>query len=127
MWRLPFNWILAEAQNAGLLVNPHRLDTVLHEPPPPPHPWTDAQHESLTLLWWPAEFFPKLRWSSRLGMRVPEIGLGRHRSIHNGALMHQSTLLRIRDTSYAPPNLSQAFRDRVRALPEVPAWLAYEG
>jgi uncharacterized protein (DUF2235 family) len=120
LWRMAFEWLLGEARTAGLLVDPERLEAVLHRTPPPQRPWTEPQHESLTLLWWPAEFFPKLRWRAQLGMRVPELGLGRHRYIQDNALLHQSTLRRIRDTSYAPPNLPQAFLDKVRALADVP-------
>ncbi len=60
-------------------------------------------------------------------MRLPHLGLGKHRSIHQGgACIHQSTLRRIRDSTYAPPNLSPAFREAVRGLETVPAALPYE-
>ncbi len=125
LWRQPFEWILGEAKKCGLQDDALRLHKILNRAPPSPAPWTDRQHESLTPLWWPAEFFPKLRWRSDLGKRRPELGLGRRRSIHEGALIHWSTLRRIRESSYAPPNMTPAFLDKVRALANVPATLAY--
>jgi len=126
LWRMAFVWMLEEAEKAGLLVNDQRLQQVLHKSQPPERPWTEPQHESLTAVWWPAEFFPKLQWRAALKRRVPQIGLGRHRYIKDGAMMHRATLLRIRDASYAPPNLSQDFLNKVRALQEVPDALAYK-
>ncbi len=127
LWRVPFLWIVDEARNAGLLVDDRRLQTVLEKPPVSPRPWDDPQHESLTWLWWPAEFFPKMVWRPNLQKRVPDIGRGRHRFIRPGDVMHKSTLLRIRETAtYAPPNLSERFRERVKGLEVVPEWLAYE-
>ena len=126
LWRLPFQWILDQAQKAGLRVDPHRLHKVLNRTLPSPSPWTDRQHESLTPAWWPAEFFPKLRWRPGSSWRVPQMGLGRHRFIHEQALMHRSTLLRIREIDYAPPNFSQKFLDKVRGLAVVPDALPFE-
>jgi uncharacterized protein (DUF2235 family) len=126
LWRMPFAWILNEAEHAGLLVDPQRLATVLNRTPSPPSPWREPQHESLTLRWWPAEFFPKLSWRSTIARRVPQIGLGRHRSIHDRALLHESTLQRIRETCYAPPNFSQEFLEKIRGLQAVPATLPFE-
>jgi uncharacterized protein (DUF2235 family) len=126
LWRMPFQWILDEAQKAGLLVDPERLAKILNRTPPSPRPWTDPQHESLTLAWWPAEFFPKLRWRPGSSWRLPQMGLGRHRFIPDQALMDESTLLRIRETDYAPPNLSPKFLEQVRGLPTVAGALPFE-
>lgn len=126
LWRVPFEWILSGAQSAGLLVDPQRLQTVLNRTAPSERPWTDQQHESLTTTWWPAEFFPKLEWQADSARRVPKLGLGRHRPIKEGAMIHNSTLLRIRDVSYSPPNLSEKFLEKVRALPVVPESVPFE-
>jgi len=125
LWRMPFDWLLDEARNAGLLVNQDRLKAVIKTPPS--QPWMEPQHESLRGLWWLAEFFPKMAWRPDLHCRLPSFGLGRHRFVHDGALLHRSTLLRIRDkTDYAPPNLSKDFLDQVRGLSEVPDTLPYQ-
>jgi hypothetical protein len=128
LWRVAFEWLLAEAEKFGLRVNGRRLKTVLDRSRPPERPWAEPQHDSLTGLWWPAEFFPKLAGRPDGSRRLPRVGLGRHRVVPQHALIHQSTLLRIRDSSlaYAPPNLSPRFLDRVRRLPNVPPWLPFE-
>jgi len=126
LWRGPFTWILEEAKHAGLLVDPECLHAVLTKTPATPKPWLDPKHESLTLAWWPAEFLPKLQHVPDSQRRRLRMNLGRHRYIQEGAWLHKSTLLRIRESAYAPPNLSKAFLERVRALPEVPDVLAYD-
>jgi uncharacterized protein (DUF2235 family) len=125
LWRLPFEWVIIEAKKAGLLVNPERMQTVVPVPSQPPPPWKDRQHESLTPSWWPAELFPKLVWRPGRSFRLPHMNLGRHRVINDGALIHNSTLLRIRDMNYNPPNLSGEFLDKVRSLSAVPENLPY--
>jgi uncharacterized protein (DUF2235 family) len=127
LWRLPFQWILDEAQKAGLLFNAQRLEHVLHYGTHTLRPWDDRQHESLTPIWWPAEFFPKLVWHADTNSRRPEIGLGHHRVISVGQMIHKSAILRIRETDYAPPNLSSEFRQKVRHLAVVPEALEYTG
>lgn len=74
LWRVPFGWILDAAQTAGLLVDQARLQRVLQATPASPSPWNDTKHESLTSLWWPAEFFPKIVWRPDTRKRVPDIG-----------------------------------------------------
>jgi hypothetical protein len=122
---MPFNWILNEAEKAGLLVDKQRLRTVLDHPPPSAAPWDDPQHESLTLLWWPAELFPKIRRRPGSWPR-PRLGLGRHREVHAGAPIDWSALLRIRETSYSPPNLNSEFLNKVRNLEQVPDSMPYQ-
>jgi hypothetical protein len=107
-------------------VDPQRLEKIRTRTPPSLCPWKDPQHESLTPLWWLAEFFPKLRWQSGSSYRVPQMGLGRHRFIHDKALIDKSALLRIREIRYAPPNFSDAFLEKVRGLSEVPETLPFE-
>jgi hypothetical protein len=103
--------------------------------------WADPKHESLTGWWWLAEFFPKFVWrqvsspdfkgSSGTRNTPPQrethysrtlaVGLGRYRHIETGALIHNSTLLRIRklELAYAPPNFPKAFLEKVRAREDV--------
>jgi uncharacterized protein (DUF2235 family) len=126
LWRAPFEWMLGEAEQAGLLVDPQRLQIVLNRAAPSTRPWMDQQHESLTPLWWPAEFFPKLQWRPKSRDRFPAIGMGRHRRVDDNALIHKSTLLRIREAQYAPPNLSERFLETVRALAVVPESLPFK-
>jgi hypothetical protein len=129
LWRGPFTWILEEACQAGLAVDPQRLDKVLTKTESSAKPWLDDKHESLTAAWWPAEFIPKLQQVPPVPpshRRRLHMNRGRPRFIQQGACLHKTTLLRIRETAYAPPNLSKTFLDKVRALPDVPEMLLYE-
>jgi len=127
LWRFPFEWILDEAQHAGLLIDSQRRHEVLHRTEPLPSSWLDPQHESLTPAWWPAEFFPKVTSRPGFSTRFPAIGLGHRRHIREGSLIHGSALLRLKKGTYAPPNLSDQFVALVRSLPSVPEVLPYEG
>jgi uncharacterized protein (DUF2235 family) len=126
LWRVPFDWVLGEARTAGLLVDQQRLEAVLHRATPPARPWDEPQHESLKGLWWLAEFFPKLPRDHESGRLSPRIGLGRHRRLPDGSLLHKSTLLRIRETEYSPPNLPADFLEKVRQLAVVPEVLVLQ-
>lgn len=122
LWRVAFEWMLKEATDAGLLVDAARLQAVRTRSPVPAHPWGEPAHESLTKAWWPAEFFPKLRWSKEKNGRRPAIGRGRRRFVPPCSWIHPAALERIRDPSlkYSPPNLDDAFLQKVRSLPAVP-------
>lgn len=106
LWREPFNWMLGEAMAFGLNVDEQALKRVLNRVPIPKRPWAEPQHESLTWRWWPAEFFPKMRWDESRGRTRPRLGLGRRRSIPADAQLHESVLRRVRDARphYLPSN-----------------------
>jgi uncharacterized protein (DUF2235 family) len=130
IWRAPFEWLLAEAKEAGLELNDPRLSVVMDKyrtvQMNTRNPATDPQHESLHGFWWILEFFPKLVWNSKLKRKVPKLGLGRHRIIPEKALIHKSTLLRIRENqTYSPSNISPTFRNRVISLSSLPDVMEY--
>jgi uncharacterized protein (DUF2235 family) len=126
LWRPPFEWLLREAEKAGLRTDPERLRRVLSRTAASASPWTDEQHESLTWKWWPAELFPKRVWHRESSRRRMTFNRGRRRHVHDGAAIHFSTLRRIRERKdYAPRNLSADFLDQVRGLSEVPETLAF--
>jgi uncharacterized protein (DUF2235 family) len=126
LWRVPFGWVLDEARAAGLLVDKGRLQQVLGRSSASPAPWDDPRHESLRGAWWLAEYFPKVVWHPDTKRNSPDIGRGRHRLIRDGDVLHRAVLSRIRETTYAPPNLSEAFRQRVKRLDAVPDSLPYQ-
>jgi uncharacterized protein (DUF2235 family) len=125
LWRIPFEWMLREATTAGLLVDVERLAEVRSKSEIPVKPWGEPQHESLEGPWWVAEVVPKLVYQPSTKRSVLSVGLGHHRTVQDGALLDGSVLERIRRTGYAPPNLSEAFVARVKALPTVPATYPY--
>ena len=126
LWRNAFQWMVDEARTSGLLMDDQRLQRVLSRTAPPEKPWLEPKHESLTALWWPAEFFPKLQWRPNLRRRLPDIGRGRNRVVKPGAVLHRSTVLRIRESDYAPPNLSKEFIAKLRQLDVVPDAVEYQ-
>jgi hypothetical protein len=125
LWRVTFEWMLAEAVAAGLLVDEQRLAHVRTRSTPPAQPWAEPQHESLTGSWWIGEIVPKLVYNPATQRRRPAVGLGRHRTLEPGALIDRSALERLLRTEYRPPNLSADFVDLVRALPAAPGTLPY--
>jgi uncharacterized protein (DUF2235 family) len=124
LWRPAFEWMVNEGKAAGLLVDDERLVRVLRGSNAT-DPWEGEMHESLSWKWWPAEVFPKMVWRPGRGKR-PELGLGRHRAIDRPVELHHSALRRIRGaTGYAPPNLSEGFRQKVMNLSTIPETLTY--
>jgi len=118
LWQASFEWMVTEAKNAGLLLDPARYTALTSEPTPA---WMEEQHESLKGVWWLAEFFPKLEWDFKRKRRVPKFGLGRHRFVHDGAIIDGAVLQRLRGkANYQPPNLSGEFKTQIRQLPNVP-------
>lgn len=125
LWLTPFEWILSGARDRGLLFDAARLRGVIGQSPT--SPCLDRQHESLRGLWWPAEFFPKMPYSSAKQRRLLALGLGRHRTIMAGESIHRCALERLRDKAeYRPPNISQAFVDTLRRVDPLPETLAYD-
>ena len=126
LWKVPFQWIVTEAERAGILINHGRLRKLLTKTPLSRRPWDEKKHESLTPLWWIAEFFPKLAWRPGIPVRLPYLNLGRRRQVHEGAQIHRSALIRIQKTDYAPPNFSASFVARIRSLRNLPVSMPYE-
>ena len=128
LWLRPFQWMLDESRAAGLFIDEDRLKSVLAVAPTSENAWVDPQHESLTPLWWPVEWFPKLRYYSELNRRLPHLNRGRPRVMIKGEMIDEWALRRIRDANYTPPNLSAGFCAFIRALREdqIPEFISYE-
>jgi hypothetical protein len=112
--------MLAEAKGAGLCIDEDRLQHLLTRTPQPSQPWREPQHESLHGAWWLAEIVPKTQWQSETKSQHLAVGLGRHRQIQIGSMIHNSALKRIKFTNYDPLNLSARFKARVKALDDIP-------
>jgi uncharacterized protein (DUF2235 family) len=110
--QLTLRWMLDEAEDAGLRLDPERKAAILGAAPPyiPPDPTTPIVHLSITGWWYLAELLPKVmrredptgRWT-----RMIRPNLGRRRQIADGALVHVSVEQRMAATTvrYRPPNL----------------------
>ena len=94
--KVTLQWMLKEAKDAGLLVDPGRIDLVLgrsgggYVPPDP----KAEMHGSLTVSWWPAEFIPKKHYDWKSKQEARRMNLFRRRTIPAGALIHQSAFER---------------------------------
>ena len=93
--KVTFEWMLLEAIEQGLMVDPERAEIVMGEGASPeglpkyvgPDP-KGVQHQSLTGAWWLAEVFPRTRqgrWGLPLGRWV--------RAIPEGAVIHATVPL----------------------------------
>jgi uncharacterized protein (DUF2235 family) len=118
LWRIPFDWMLRAAQNAGLEVDATRLAQVFPGLDAADRVWADRPHESLKGAWHAAELFPKLSYRSKLKMKVPAFGLWRCRSIRDREMLDRSTLLRLKDGKYTPGNIPASF---LKTLPAAEA------
>jgi uncharacterized protein (DUF2235 family) len=113
--KIALQWMVCEAEPAGLRVDPDRKAEILGGKPPyvAPDPLTVNQHESLEGAWWIAEFWPKIfsykvqvagqpdKWKKWI-----RLNLGRPRTILDGVRLHQSVEDRLRGVpSYRPKNL----------------------
>lgn len=127
LWLVAFLWMIAEATQHGLAVNSDRINWVRnHHGPPPADPWMEPTHESLQgFLWNAAEYYPKRHWRQDHGYYYAA-NRGSPRFIHEGALIHESALLRIRRGGYSPRNFFHSFIEKIRSLPGVPTTLAFE-
>ena len=88
--------MLGEAIAAGLAVDPEKMETVLGgkgEPYIKPEP-SALPHESLTGLWWLAEFLLKKHfdWARKEWRR--RMNLGRRRTIPPGSFVHRAAYQR---------------------------------
>ena len=127
LWRLSFDWIVDEAQKAGLLVDQDRLATAMPSEPADREIWADLVHESLTEKWKLAEYWRKKTWNSQTKTYEWKAGNSTPRVIPENALIHDSALKRLRKSSlkYEPANISAAFRQQVDQLTSIPLTLPY--
>jgi uncharacterized protein (DUF2235 family) len=112
LWRIPFQWMIEEAQKQGLRINDKAFDQALAgKKTRSGREWADQHHESLTPKWWPVEFLIK-----KHGLHGYRMNLFRRRLVPEGAMLHSSVLRRIRDPQrgYSPSNLNDAFLRFVR-------------
>jgi len=100
--KLALEWMLLEASEHGLLVDPDAALAVLNEPRLPDHRAPIV--ESLVGAWKVCEYFPKLTWDPRTRRQRPRLNRGRSRWIADDALVHGSALKRHAEGDYRPDN-----------------------
>jgi uncharacterized protein (DUF2235 family) len=109
--KITLEWMLVEAIQHGLLVDPDRARKEISNPAPDHRA---KLHNSLAWYWWPAEFWPKvvsLRNDDGSFRQRPRLNLGRRRRIRRNPTVHQSVVDRIRDKTdgYSPRNLPKSY------------------
>jgi uncharacterized protein (DUF2235 family) len=105
--KIPLRWVLQEAKNAGLLLDPSRVREVLDDPAPDPN---GEIHESLIGWWRMLEFLPQRRFyfpKKRLAWRWPN--WFRRRCLQPTdcpvPVIHGSVRLRMSNGQYKPRNI----------------------
>ena len=114
--KITLEWMVAEAQQFGLRIDPGKAETVLGKPDHSKGTDTAMQyvqpdstamvHESLKGPWWVVEVFPHKIY--RKSDKLPHwtIPLGSHRTIPEGSLIHNSVFDRMEKIeTYRPRNL----------------------
>ena len=110
--QIALRWMVCEAEQAGLQVDPNRKAEILGGKPPyvAPDPLTRNQHKSLRGPWWIAEFWPKIvhvETAPGVWKKTFRLNLARRRYIAPDVVVHQSVEARLKDPSlnYKPSNL----------------------
>jgi uncharacterized protein (DUF2235 family) len=123
--QIALEWMVQQAEAAGLLIDQNVKARVLPKPgdprgaqppgaPPAAQPpdYRGPAHESLKWYWWPAEVWPKEfhdpadNFATKLRMN-----LGRRRFMREGAAIHESVVMKMRDDpTYRPPNLPTDYK-----------------
>jgi uncharacterized protein (DUF2235 family) len=108
--QIALEWMLAEAESAGLSVDRGRKADILGAKPPyvSPDPNTSNHHQSLRDAWWIAELWPKIEYrvTTKGFAKSIRINLGRRRGIRSGSLIHETVKIRMEGSSgYRPKNI----------------------
>ena len=114
---IALQWMVGRAENAGLFINQQMKATVLPQRDVPGANYVAPSaggplHESLTGLWWLAEFIPK-RYKDPAANFATRwmIHAGRHRHLNDGAKIHQSVFDRKSMVpTYQPTNLPSQYQ-----------------
>jgi len=97
--KIALEWMLNEAENAGLIVDSQKASRVLGLTDPAfarPDPM-GTLHRSLAGFWWILELWPKPHMDMRVNppKKKWRVGLGRCRTIPADSTIHQTVLLRM--------------------------------
>jgi uncharacterized protein (DUF2235 family) len=114
---IALQWMICEAETAGVRIDPDRKADILggKKPYVPPDPLSKNQHESLHGPWWIAEFWPKIvskETSPGVWKKSLRMNLARRRWIAADSVVHPSVEGRLADKSlgYSPTNLPAQHR-----------------
>ena len=115
--KLTLEWMMNEADAAGLLINSQKADVILGNAPPPrdpgyaivkPNPCAEM-HESLCKFWWLLEVLPHSYWDWDKARRYWTIPRGARRIIPEDSCIYQSVIDRMEYCGYRPSNLPKSY------------------
>jgi uncharacterized protein (DUF2235 family) len=125
LWWNSFKWMQEQAASSGLYFDQDKLAALVADKPQ--RPWVEQINSSFRpAFWYVGEVWPKLTYCPKFDIRYPRCNFGRRRQVHQGALIDQAALERIRDADlrYTPRNMPATFISTVKALAKVPPYLA---
>ncbi len=112
---ITLEWMLNEAEDAGVILIPDRVDLVLGRNSTSypavrklyESPKQSIVHDSLEGLWWILEYIPGIYYDKELSKDAYRVPRGRPRRLPRGALLHHTVYERLKDESadYDPANL----------------------
>ena len=118
-------WMLCEAVQLGLLVDPEEAARQVGRVPPHPPIAPDVMppagqlHQSLKGWWWPLEFLPHRYYDATTKTKHWKIPMGESRVIPPGSVFHESVARKItEDPTYQPKNLPAGWDDCIEPIDE---------
>ena len=111
--KIALEWMLCEASDYGLLIDPQKANDVLGRTSSPHYVPPDARgelHNSLTWKWWLLEALPHSYYDDATKKKKWRIPLGTRRKIPDGSVLHETVDEKRRiDPNYKPSNLPQDY------------------
>ncbi len=104
--KIALEWMIREAQAAGLLMDEQKIRRVLGQNTgafvrPDPNA---MMHKSLKVAWWFAEFIPKPHYNAKTKTEGRKMNLFRRRTIPPNSMVHESAFLRNGDYKKVLPS-----------------------
>jgi hypothetical protein len=128
---IPLQWMLVQANNAGIRLAPERVKLVLGEvtraypacKPLYEKPISSPVHKSLKGMWWALETLPHIYYDKERGRELRRIPWGAWRQIPDGGLVHASVVQRLKNphAEYTPKNLDPENLSELTDGPKDPA------
>ena len=115
--KIALQWMLQEANEAGLIIDPEKYNKVVYNVVSPgkrkakytkPNA-LGIMHKSLKHIWWLIEFMPRTALNYSLNSKKTFIPLGRNRTIPEETNIHETVFERMQKTNYKPKNLPKSY------------------
>lgn len=105
--KIALEWMLKEAQQAGLSLKPKKEIKKIVNYTLPITNSEFVRNKSLKIWWLPFEIFPKMSFNSWINRSIPKLNFGRKRRIQDNVTVHQSVIdLGVENFSNLPEKLN---------------------